>query len=112
MVDVFSRLSRATLEAIAPDVMIDHNRAWPVITTRYVGPGNVTGARIIARSHKLSIRRAYDHSLDGTANHVRAAEDMARMLNSLKANHAPKLSGIRYVMGADRASGYVFVRVA
>ena len=51
----------------------------PVIITRYLGPTNHRGSRVVA-THKRDSEKTYratidwDHQLDSTANHLAAAE--------------------------------------
>lgn len=55
------------------------NICGPVIITRYLGPTDHRGSRVVA-SHKRDSEKTYrvtwdwDHSLDGPANHLAAAE--------------------------------------
>jgi len=69
------------------------------IETRYVGPTNHRGSRIIAtteRGHRLT--RAWDHALNSDENHHAAAD-------ALRA----KLYWPFIVAGGSTAKGYVFV---
>lgn len=51
------------------------------IVTKYHGPTNVRGSRIIAREEDgASVRRSYDHAYTSTENHRRAAEELANKL--------------------------------
>lgn len=51
------------------------------ITTKYHGPTNVRGSRIIAREPDgASVVRPYDHALNSDQNHQRAAEALADQL--------------------------------
>ena len=52
--------------------------AWQAIETRYVGPTNFRGARIVATS-ECGFRSVYDwdHELDQFANHREAARRFA-----------------------------------
>lgn len=75
------------------------------IETKYVGPTNTRGARIIATTgsghHKLTI--PYPHELSGEACHEAAAVELATKLGWL--------DGRKLVSGETRA-GYCFVLVA
>lgn len=48
------------------------------IVTRYVGPTNKSPARVIARCKAGSAIQNYDHALSHEANHVKAAQELAR----------------------------------
>ena len=54
---------------------------YQAITTKYVGPGNVRGARIIATTSS-GIRHiiGYPHELSEAAGHRRAAEELCEIL--------------------------------
>lgn len=54
------------------------------IRTKFVGPTNFRGARIIATSYQYRTVMLYDHELDIDANHERAAE-----LHAVKAWTSP-----------------------
>lgn len=47
------------------------------IITRYVGPGNVRGSRIIAKAFAGKVTIGYDHGLSITDNHAAAAKALA-----------------------------------
>ena len=73
------------------------------ITTKYVGPGNVRGARIIARAAAGRVTMNYDHALNIEGNHAKAAEQLARKFN---------WTGSYYQGGMPDDSGYCFVCVS
>lgn len=54
------------------------------IRTKFVGPTNTRGSRIIATSYKFRTVMPYDHELDIDANHERAA-----VLHAVKAWTSP-----------------------
>ena len=70
------------------------------ITTKFRGPTDHRGSRIIARADAGSVVVPYDHALDVLANHASAAEALATKL---------KWSGV-WVGGGTR-NGYVYVLV-
>ena len=50
------------------------------IVTKYHGPGNVRGSRIIAKADAGSIQFGYRHELNGEQNHKAAADALAKKL--------------------------------
>lgn len=50
------------------------------ITTRYAGPTDSRGSRVIARCQAKRITVPWDHALDAEANHTAAALELARQL--------------------------------
>jgi 7-cyano-7-deazaguanine synthase in queuosine biosynthesis len=72
------------------------------ITTKYTGPGNVRGARIIAKAAAGRVTMPYDHALNIEANHAKAAEKLARKFG---------WTGSYYQGGMPDDSGYCFVCV-
>lgn len=50
---------------------------YQAITTRYLGPTNFRGARIKAQAAAGSVTVHYDHALNITDNHARAAAALA-----------------------------------
>ena len=73
------------------------------IETRYIGPSNVKGARIVARCDAKRIIVGWDHSLNSEDNHRAAARKLILQLGW----HG------RWVSGAipSLPSGYVHVNV-
>jgi hypothetical protein len=59
------------------------------ITTRYAGPTNTRGSRIIASAAKVRVTMPYCHKYDDTRNHLEAA----RMLASKLGWHARFVGG-------------------
>ena len=72
------------------------------IETGYIGPGNVRGARIKAKSYARSIYVPYDHALNIENNHAAAAGALAEKMG---------WSGRWYQGGSPDGSGYYFVCV-
>lgn len=52
----------------------------PAIITKYVGPTNTRGARIMARTAVKTIYVPYRHRYDAPRNHLLAAKDLAEHL--------------------------------
>lgn len=77
---------------------------YQAIETHYVGPTNMRGARIIARSgsgrHRLTL--PYPHELSGMACHEAAATALATKLGWLDG---------RKLVGGETVKGYCFVMV-
>lgn len=48
------------------------------ITTKYIGPTNTRGARIVAKAQAGRLVVPYDHSLEVSANHAAAARAFAQ----------------------------------
>jgi hypothetical protein len=69
------------------------------IQTKYLGPTNSKGDRILASSKAQSITKSWDHALTVDANHIEAAMSLAKKL---------KWTG-EWCGGGTEASGYVFV---
>lgn len=69
------------------------------ITTKYLGPSNVRGARVKATCEAKTIILPWDHSLNVNDNHRAAARKLAEQL---------EWSGTWYG-GAPIGSGYCFV---
>jgi len=53
---------------------------YTAIVTRYHGPTNTRGSRIVARTRHFRVVVAYDHSLSLTQNHLRAADALSSTL--------------------------------
>jgi hypothetical protein len=72
---------------------------YQAITTRYFGPGNVRGARIIATTES-GIRHAisYPYELSGEACHRKAAQELA-----------DKLGWTGKLIAGGMKQGYAFV---
>ena len=47
------------------------------ITTKYLGPTNTRGSRIVAKAQAGKITIAWDHALDSADNHIAAAKAFA-----------------------------------
>lgn len=74
------------------------------ITTKYLGPTNHRGSRIKASAAAGSITIAWDHALDVSANHVRAARALAEKLEwrgTWRAGSTELLDGAAYVFVCD-----------
>ncbi len=50
------------------------------IETKYLGPTNMRGGRVKARSEAGSVTLSWDHSLNSDANHTKAAQALADKL--------------------------------
>lgn len=50
------------------------------IVTRYLGPTNFRGSRVKATCEALSVTISWDHALNSTGNHTRAAKELASRL--------------------------------
>ena len=68
------------------------------ITTKYQGPTDFKGSRIVAKHSGRRLSMPYQHELSSTQNHARAAAMLASKL---------KLSG-HYVIAKSLEHGYVF----
>lgn len=73
------------------------------IVTKYVGPTNSRGSRIIAKAFSGSLTVSYDDGLNPDENHARAAEAFAK-----KMNWAGTLAG----GGMPSGDGYCFVFIS
>ena len=71
------------------------------ITTKYVGPRESHGSRIIASSESQRVIVSYDPGLSSEQNHRRAAEELCR--RKLRGGNCNRL-----IAGGTKA-GYVFV---
>ena len=72
---------------------------YQAIITKYVGPTNHKGARVIARTGSgVKITVSWDHALDVPENHLAAARALAEKLN---------WDGVW--VGGGTADGYAFV---
>lgn len=71
------------------------------IATKYVGPSNTLGARVIASAEAGRVILSWDHSKNVDENHAAAAQELARRY---------KWSG-DMVGGALPGAGYAFVFV-
>jgi hypothetical protein len=67
------------------------------IVTKYLGPTNNRGARIVARAYAKRIVIAWDHALDVADNHRMAATELARKLNWIEPGNGQKY---KYVGGS------------
>ena len=47
------------------------------VTTRYAGPTNYRGSRIIARTNSMRVTMPYRHELNASGNHAAAAQLLA-----------------------------------
>ena len=72
------------------------------ITTKYSGPTNSSGARVIAKCEARKIIVPWDHALDAGENHAAAALELMGKLGWSSSNDL--------VMGGT-GDGYVFVQV-
>jgi hypothetical protein len=76
---------------------------FQAITTKYAGPTNSRGSRIIAKAAAGRVTMHYDHALNIEGNHAKAAEMLARKFN---------WTGSYYPGGMPDDSGYCFVCVS
>jgi hypothetical protein len=74
------------------------------ITTKYHGPSNVRGSRIIARAQAGSIVHGYDHALNPEQNHAAAARKLVEKLGWTRAAGYSNLIG-----GALHTGEYAWV---
>ena len=83
------------------------------ITTKYLGPTNYRGARIVATRgdrHDLSYRRItinYDYALDESYNHLRAAESLLSEYN--RTVYADLDHEATIIAHGTIPTGYVFI---
>ena len=78
------------------------------ITTKYLGPTDHTGSRIVARCQAKRITVAWDHALDVEGNHRVAAQIL---VSRLAREHGLSWSG-NWIGGAlPDGHGYCYVRV-
>lgn len=70
------------------------------ITTKFYGPTNTRGSRIIARASSGRVTWEYDHALNTDQNHDRAAQKLANKFG---------WGGRWYSGGAPDHSGNVYV---
>ena len=75
------------------------------ITTKYLGPGNVRGARVKATCEAGSLTISWDHRLNIDENHTEAASALAAKLgwNGTWYGGAVKGSGYCFVPGGEAA---------
>lgn len=70
------------------------------ITTRYSGPTDTRGSRIVATGHGRQLTVPYDYALNATGNHEAAALALAKVLGyngDLRYTAAPRLTrGYRF----------------
>lgn len=52
------------------------------ITTKYAGPTNTRGSRVVAKSWLKNKTTGWDHCKDSEANHKQAAQNLVDCLNS------------------------------
>jgi hypothetical protein len=85
------------------------------IVTKYLGPTNNRGARIVAkagggaRAYAKRMVIAWDYALDVADNHRMAATELARKLNWLEPGNGQKYKYVGGSMPDD--TGYCFVQV-
>jgi len=77
---------------------------YQAIETRYVGPTNSRGSRIIARAAAGRLTVHWDYVLNPEMNHQRAADLLARKLGWVGEHHGILIGG-----GNASNTGYVFV---
>lgn len=78
------------------------------ITTRYIGPTDRRGSRIIARCDGGSVQHAYDHALSADGNHRQAVLTLCHRLKWSGRLHEGTLPGLgttRVWVWEDDASG-------
>lgn len=63
------------------------------ITTKYVGPTNTRGSRIIAKAAAGSLSVGYDHGLNLDENHSAAAQALVKKLGWTGPNYGELVSG-------------------
>ena len=73
------------------------------ITTKYHGPSNVRGSRIIARASAGSVTMGYRHELNLEENHIAAAELLREKMGWVGPGYGALLSG------CDHNEDYVHV---
>lgn len=79
------------------------------IVTKYLGPTNNRGARIVARTYAKRMVVAWDYSLGVDMNHQVAANALAKKLNWLEPGNGQKYEYVGGSMPDD--TGYCFVQV-
>jgi len=80
------------------------------IVTKFVGPTNTKGGRIIAQSLAGKLVVPYDHALPTEANHTGAAVALARLkgwTGSMIGGGSPDCSGFCFVFETVRVAGMV-----
>lgn len=82
--------------------MPDKMTGYYAIVTKFVGPTNHRGSRVIARCIDTRITHSWDHRLNPDGNHMAAARKLADKLGWPE----PLLGG-----ALPDDSGYCFVRV-
>ncbi len=75
---------------------------YQAITTKYLNPTNVRGARVKAVAEAGSLTLPWDHSLNTDRNHMTAARALADKFG---------WSGHLIAGGLPRNAGYVFVMI-
>jgi len=78
------------------------------ITTKFLGPTNHRGSRVLARCQAGWLRSPWDHALDSEGNHTHAAEALARKLGWIGDDSDWRLVGGGLPDGTGNA--YVLVR--
>ena len=73
------------------------------ITTKYAGPTNTRGSRIIAKAAAGRVSVGYDHALNLEDNHAAAAQALAEKLGWVGGNYG------EIVSGCDHKGDYVHV---
>lgn len=81
------------------------------ITTRFVGPTNYNGSRIIARAAAGRKTYGWNDSLDVEANHTGAARMYAKSLDWLTPSHGAPLGWTLAGGGLPSGDGYCYVIV-
>lgn len=76
---------------------------YQAIETKWFGPTNVKGSRIIAKAEAGRIVVPWEHALNVDQNHARAADLLAEKLGWVGPHYSPLIGG------AVAGSGYVFV---
>jgi hypothetical protein len=75
------------------------------IETKFLGPTNHRGSRIVAKCQAKRITVAWDHSLDVKENHRRAAEALVKALGWDDRRYYGE-----WYLGALPGSGYAYVQ--
>lgn len=79
------------------------SRIWQAIETKWQGPTDRRGSRVLARADAAKLTVQWDHALNVQDNHRAAAEALARKLGW----HTPDTS----MEGGAMRNGYVWVFV-
>jgi hypothetical protein len=73
---------------------------YQAIETKYLGPTNVRGSRVKATAEAGSVTLTWDDALNSDANHIKAAQALAKKYGWKGTYHGGAVHG---------AGGYVFV---